>query len=691
MSSFSESSLTELKAKMRLVQAYAQNGQSETAIALCRELQHSQHEKVRSWATQMMAKLTPADSGFVPIDSASQPVRRERVARSLTQDAIQSEPTEQPDTINQPETVSCETPHVWKNAGRAQRWQPLPRLNPARLQGAEIGSTIALFLTLYGLWWVAGLVSWTQFILVTRLLRWSAAPPEQAPPMLGFGLSLLILFFASPWIIDAVLKGLYGLKPLSTAAIACYSAETHRLIQRVSQQQKIPVPRFGILPTQAPIAFTYGCLPKLARIVVSQGLLDRLTEEEIATIYAGELGHIVHWDFAWMSLVMVALQFPYSIYRQCAIISDRFRKIKTNHSFASKLIQMIADAMMAISAISYGFFWLFRWSGLWLSKQRILYSDRYACDLTGNPNGLARALIKTTIATAQNIQHEKQTHDLLESFELLNPVSYRSAILFEGLFDRVSLSTLFQWDFANCDRIETALNGSHSLMGIRLTRIMSYCQQWHLQPELEIEIPARTKRKRNLLQFAPFFGSFIGITIAFLFWLTAHVLFAVGNFRLNWLASDYSLFSSFAFIGFGIGTIAQFNYLFPESSNAQTDLTSLLIQPHLTRIDSPIIRLEGTLIGRTRASNQLAQDLLLQTETHLIKLHYSSQFGAIGNLLHPLPIGQKAIVTGWFRRSTTAWIDVDTIRTRSLLRAGHPAWSLTVAITAILLGIVQIL
>jgi len=689
MSSFPESSLTELKAKMRLVQTYAQNGQSEAAIALCQELQHSQHEKVRAWATQMMTKLTTVNLGFVPINSASEPVPRKRVTRSLTQDAIQSEPTEQPDTINQPDTVSSETPHIWRNAGRAQRWQSLPRLNPARLQGAEVGSAISLFLTLCGLWWVAGSVSSTQFIVVTRLLRWSSAPPEQATPMLGFGLSLLLLFFASPWIIDAVLKRLYRLKPLSTAEIARQSAETHRLIQRFSQQQKIPIPRLGILPTQAPIAFTYGCLPRFARIVVSQGLLDSLTEEEIATIYAAEFGHIIHWDFAWMSLVMSVLQVLYLIYRQCAIVSDHIREIQSDHFFASKLIQMIADAIVALSAISYGFFWLFRWSGLWLSKQRIVYSDCYACDLTGNPNGLARALIKTTIATAQNIQHEKQTHDLLESFELVNPVSYRSAILFAGLFDRVSLSTLFQWDFANCDRIETALNGSHPLMGTRLSKIMRYCQQWHLQPELEIEIPARAKR--NLLQFSPFFGSLIGIAIAFLFWLTAHVLFTVGNFRLNWLASDYSLFPSFAFIGFGIGTIAQFNRLFPESRNAQADLTSLLTQPDLTLIDSPTIWLEGTLIGRTRASNQLAQDLFLQTETHLIKLHYSSQFGAIGNLLHSIPVGQKAIVTGWFRRSGTAWIDVDAVRTRSLLQGGHPAWSLLVAISAILLGIAQIL
>lgn len=643
-----------LKAKMGLVQAYIKSGKSESAILICQELQESQHEKVRSWATQMLAKLAPVDSGFVPINSATQSVRRQRV------------PQKPPEVIDPP--VAPESPHVWKNAGRAQRWNPLPRLNPASLQWAAAGSTIALFLTLCSLRWAAISVSWAQFTIRTRLLGWSTELPNQSIPMLEFGLGLLILFFASPWVLDAILKGLYGLKPISTAAIARHSPETHRLIQRFSQQQKIPIPKLGILPTSAPIAITYGSLPKFARIAVSQGLLDSLNEEEIAAIYAGECGHILHWDFAFMSLVIVMLQIPYLIYRLCAIASDQLRTIKLNQIILAKVIRMIADAIVLTSAIAYGFFWLFRWSGVWLAKQRYEYSDRTACNLTGNPNGLARALIKTAIVTAQDIKHEKETHFLLEGLELLNPISYRDAVLIEGLFDRVSLS-------------QCAVNS----VGTRLEKLMNYCQQWQLEPELDIEVPVRTKQK--LLQFAPLIGSLIGIAIALLLWIIAHALFAAGNFRLNWLASDYGLFPSFASIGFGIGSILRFNRFFLESRNPETDLVSLLVQ---SEIDSAVIRLEGTLIGRTGAANQLAQDLFLQTDSGLIKLHYCSRFGAIGNLLSPLPIGQSAIVTGWFRR-TTPHIDIDTIRTRSLLQSGQSNWSLTVAIAAILLGIAQLL
>lgn len=677
-----------LKAKMGLIKAYVQSGQTETAIALCQQLQQSQHEKAQSWATQMLVKLTPSETGFVPIGPTTQTPRRKRVQPPISHsEAVESVPVE----VSTIESIPTEAPHAWRNAGRAQRWQPLPRLNPARLQWAMLGSTIALFSTLCLLAWVRQSIAWLHYNLMGRLFQRYVEMPSRDLPISGFVIGLTILCFASPWILDAILKGLYGMKSLSTAAIARHSSETHRLLQRFSQQQKIPTPKLGILPTSAPIALTYGCLPKFARIVVSQGLLDSLTEDEIAAIYAYELGHILHWDFAVMSLITVVMQIPYSIYKLGAIASDKLRKLNFDRAAISKLTEMLADLIVLISAIAYGFFWLFRWSGLWLSRARIRYSDRQACSLTGNPNGLTRALIKTAMTTAQTIQTEKRTNELIEGFELLNPVSYRSAVLLEGLFDRVSLSTLFQWEFANKNRVELQFNSSHSLISDRLLEIANYCQQWHLQPELEIETPALIKHKRKLLQFAPLIGGLTGVSIALLLWLVAQGLFAAGFFRLNWIATDYDLFSGFGLIGFGLGAIVRFNHFFPESRDVQTNLVNLLTQPDLSPSDSPVVRLEGTLIGRIGAGNQLGQDLFLQTEAGLIKLHYCSQFGAIGNLLCRFPLGQSAIVTGWFRRSATPWIDVETIKARSFLRGGHQAGSMLSAIAAILFGIAQIL
>lgn len=684
-----------LKAKIGLVRAQIQSGQTAAAIALCQELQQSQNERARSWATQTIAKLAPVETGFVPIELTQKP-RRKRVQPQSVQEKKEF-PQEPQQTLapleqtkntepSQPEATS----HVWQNAGRAQRWQQLPRINPARLHWAEISAVVALFLTLYGLWSSAIAASWMWFDL-RRLLNLSPIVPDGEVSGLALGLSLLIAFSTSPWAIEAVLKQFYEMKPMTTSVIARHSAETHRLIQRFSQQHKIPIPKLGILPIQAPIIFTYGCLPKFARIVVSQGLLDCLAEDEIAAIYACELSHIAQWNFVWISLIAVALQMPYTLYRQCAIASNSLKAIKLRNAFLSKLLQSLADVILIISAIAYGLFSLFRWSGLWLSKARILYSDQQACNLTGNPNGLARALTKIAIATHQTIQHEKQTYDLLESFEILNPVSYRSAITIGTLFDRVSISTLFQWEQANRDRIKFMLDQSHPAFRDRLNHLMSYCQYWRLKPEFEIEESIPKNRPQILLEIAPLLGIIGGNAIALLLWLIAHGLHQAGIYQFNWLADDYSLFTAFSLIGFGIATLVHFNQFFRESRIETIDLIYLLTQPNLTTINSPKIRLEGTLIGRTGANNQLGQDLILQTETGLIKLNYCSQFGAIGNLLCRFPIGQTVTITGWFRRGVAPWIDVETIRARSSLQAGQQIWSILIALTAILLGLAQIM
>ena len=83
------------------------------------------------------------------------------------------------------------------------------------------------------------------------------------------------------------------------------------------------MPTLGMLPTAAPVAFSYGCLPHVTRTVVSQGLLEQLADDEIATIYASEVGHISQFDVPLLSLVMVLIQIPYTLYWQISDWGDR--------------------------------------------------------------------------------------------------------------------------------------------------------------------------------------------------------------------------------------------------------------------------------------------------------------------------------------------------------------------------------
>ena len=79
------------------------------------------------------------------------------------------------------------------------------------------------------------------------------------------------------------------------------SPELAAFTRRVCAEQGIPLPRFGLIDDGTPNAFTFGHLPRNARLVVTQGILDLLTPEEQQAVVAHELGHIARWDFVIMT------------------------------------------------------------------------------------------------------------------------------------------------------------------------------------------------------------------------------------------------------------------------------------------------------------------------------------------------------------------------------------------------------
>jgi Zn-dependent protease with chaperone function len=548
-----------------------------------------------------------------------------------------------------------------------------------QLAALEVGTAIVLFLAVRA-------VVWTGLSLLNRLLmRWTWLVDLRTyavfyqPPFWQVLLPLMMVLGLAPWLLDGVFKKFYGLQPFSLSALETHSPEASRTLKRVCQQRRYPLPKLGILPTSAPVAMTYGNLPRTARIVVSQGLLVQLSDDEIAAIYAGELGHITHWDFAVMTLVTLIAQIPYLVYWQVSAWGDR------------RLNAAVRATAAGVAAGSYGLYWLFHWTGRWLSRARLYYSDRFACDVTGNPNGLAQALLKITLGVAQDVQQQGYTSPLLESYDLLMPVGHRTALSLASGYPHIAAA--LTWDLQP-GRAELAFNNAHPLMGDRLHLLNRYARHWRFAPAIELPTatasPHRSKPNRQWLQGAPFWGSLTGMTIALCLWLVGAVAGWFDYDPLSWLWRDLSLLLGCLLMGFSFGTFLRINAFFPDirTTNLRVDpsLPELLREVDNLPIASQPVRWQGKLLGRRGIENWLAQDLMLQTPTGIVKLHYLSQLGAAGNLLlHPQNpdrlVGQPVTVTGWFRRGATPWIDVDTIQPQrgAAFRSGHPLWSTLLA------------
>jgi Zn-dependent protease with chaperone function len=587
----------------------------------------------------------------------------------------------------------------WKQAGRATQWNRLGKVQMTRLLLAQVGTVILLFWLLQQTYYVPAFylpLTLTHFpVLGFRLTLFS-------PPIWPVIAILVVLFLLSRWLLDALLMAGNGMRPLSLEQIALHSPETARCLQQFCRQRKVPLPAFGLLPTATPVAFSYGCLPRITRIVLSQGLLEQLADDEIAAVIAGEIGHISFRTVPFLSLVTTLIQIPYTLYRLVAELGQRRQ---------SPALQAIASL---IAALCYGLYSLWRWAGLWLSRQRVYYSDRIAAELTGNPNGFARALMKLAIGTATVVQQEGKTDYLLEGFDLLLPLGYRMATSVGSVYPHMPLEMVLQWSRTNPYRHWLAINNSHPPTGERLYLQMLYVQHWKLPLEFDFSAyqpsnqrwqqqPSLTAQqwRRLLLLGAPFFGVALGLAIAYGLSAIGWVSYRLNLPQLAWLYRDSGTLWGLPIVGFCLGMFVRINPFFPDipttrlkNNSAVATLPELLKRPDALPLDSQPIQLTGKLLGRPAIANILGQDLWLQTEKGIVRLHTSSPVGPIGYLIpwqmRPTDLLQQEItVTGWFRYGATPWIDVETLRTAGgrTSRSYHPEWSTLLGTLAAIWGI----
>ncbi|MGB3533040.1 MAG: zinc metalloprotease HtpX [Microcoleaceae cyanobacterium] len=729
-----------MRAKMGLVVAYEQTAEIQKAIALCDGLTQSSQAKVKHWAQHRRATLqkrypeaenpTPnaISTGFMAFDPTQQPPKVQ-AATSSQVPSLPTPPKPKPpqkppippppklskNTVKLPQpatqTVTPPTaeptnlspqPLQWRNAPRAQNWPRLKQPQFWRLRIEQIFTAIAL------LWFTPRLVEFFMDIANDILRELPFVPTLQLfyrDPTTVVYLTLGILYILSPWILDSVLKLAVGLQSLPMTTLFQRSPETNRLLRSYCQQRKWQLPTLKLLPITVPVVLSYGCLPRFSRIVVSQGLLDQLTEDELALILAREAAQMGHWDSFILSFVTIVSQIPYLIYWQLGYWSEQLAN-PNNISWprwapggVKSLIKVIYPVIrginFVIAPVSYGLFWILRGFGLWLSRRRVYYSDRAACNLTGNPNALTRALVKIAIGLADEVRQQRKTRFLLEGFELLMPVGYHQALTFGSLAPNYPIVSLLEWEITNPYHPWLEVNQSHPVMGDRLRLLGRYAQFWKVEPELDLtELKPSSQAveyQRLLLQGAPYFGLLGGILIGSAIWLIGGIFAALGVWQLEWLLGDTAILTGCIPIGCSLGLFLRMNSFFPElkpsQRRIQPDLAELYANPQNIPVDSLGICIEGQLLGRSITSNRMGQDLILATSSGLVKLHYIPALTPLANFSTQFPhpadwVNQTVQVTGWWRRGATPSIDIETIQKcdrRVQIQGGHPIWSTLIA------------
>src|ERR1700749_1604936 len=103
------------------------------------------------------------------------------------------------------------------------------------------------------------------------------------------------------WNSDKVLLSMYGARQVDAAS----APELVRIVDQLSRQAGLPMPKVSITENAQPNAFATGRNPEHAAVCVTSGLLAKVTNEELAGVIAHEFGHGRNRDTRTMTITAV--------------------------------------------------------------------------------------------------------------------------------------------------------------------------------------------------------------------------------------------------------------------------------------------------------------------------------------------------------------------------------------------------
>lgn len=598
-----QSSAEYCTAQMWLVRGYKATGEIEKALILCQRLMQSEHQKVSDWASKMYQKLNESPS---------------------------------------PEAETTQNPVANKKAVGAAG---------VKLAMAGVGGNLALASTVT-------ICLMSGMVLVLGLAIVFIVGSDNPVTGLGIAIAITVLFnvaafFLSPFLMDLTQNWLYKTRWVELAEIENLSPETIRVIRRVCQQKKIKTPRLGIIEDENPTAFTYGSLPNSARLVVSRGLFTYLDDDEVATVYAHELGHIVHWDFAVMTVASTLVQICYLIYTTARTI---MRSMGDNK---------IADAAKTASFVAYIFYLIGTYLLLYLSRTREYFADHFAAEVTGNPNGLSRALVKIAYGIVEEGSRAKEPSRLIEGTRALGIYDAKAAATTGNAYRIASqpekVGRVFLWDMFNPWGWWMELSSTHPLTGKRVRALSTYSEQLGLETEFDM---GKVIGEGKHLNKKKLYGSFV--SDIFLYGAQTIGLFAgiAIGIIVNSGVNNPGLLIGCPLIGLGIGVLVKALVMYPDYAKAvETDVLTLMSDPYASPLRGQPAKLEGKLIGRGDAGYKFGSDLKIQDPSGMLYLRYASRFGSLGNFLFGMKrveslINMNVASVGWFRRGVMPWMDL---------------------------------
>ena len=184
--------------------------------------------------------------------------------------------------------------------------------------------------------------------------------------------------------------------------------ELFRLTEALCERAGLPLPAIYLIDSKQPNAFATGRSPSNAAVAVTTGLLEKLTEEEVAGVVAHELAHIENRDTLIMT-VTATLAAAISMLGNFAFFTGGNRD---NPLGGLGVILAIVVAPLAAGIVQMA-----------ISRTREYSADRRGAEICGQPLWLASALKSIAIAAGRIPNMAAERSPATAHLFIINPLN----------------------------------------------------------------------------------------------------------------------------------------------------------------------------------------------------------------------------------------------------------------------------
>lgn len=210
------------------------------------------------------------------------------------------------------------------------------------------------------------------------------------------------------WNSDKMVLGLYGAREVGRAE----APGLYGIVEQLADRAGIPMPRLYIVDQEQPNAFATGRDPQHAAVCVTTGLLNRVSQEELAGVLAHELGHVKHRDTLTMT-VTATIAGAIGMLANFAFFFGAFggRNDRNNPLGIVGVILIAILAPIAASLVQ-----------LAISRGREYEADRAGAEISGHPLWLASALEKIDVHAQRIANPVAAAHPATAHLFIVNPL-----------------------------------------------------------------------------------------------------------------------------------------------------------------------------------------------------------------------------------------------------------------------------